>query len=183
MASRCFSNAARQRINGAFRPLTLLRSVAAFGALSMQACDVNAANQVRISGLSDVAFGSISNFAADSVRAQSLCLHAKSPPGNNYNITASGSGTGGAFLLSSGSAVLPFEVQWSDTPGQTTGTQLIPNQPLTGQHSTSGSGSADDCSKGPATTATLIVILRSAAIASATSGTYSGSLTLLVAPE
>jgi hypothetical protein len=142
-----------------------------------------AADTVRISGLSDVAFGSISNFASDSVLSQSVCLFAKSPPGDNYRVTASGSGPGGAFLLSSGTATLPFEVQWSSTPGQSSGSQLLPNQPLTGQRSTSGSASADDCSKGPATTASLVVILRSAALASASSGTYSGTLTLLVAPE
>jgi hypothetical protein len=141
-----------------------------------------AADYVRISGLSDLAFGSITNFAADSVLSESVCLAAKSPPGNNYRITASGSGSGGAFILTSGSGVLPFEVQWSAAPGQTSGVQLLPNQPLTGLHSSS-SNAADDCSKGPATTASLIVILRSGALASASSGTYTGALTLLIAPE
>jgi hypothetical protein len=157
---------------------------AAFAALLLAAVPVpaTAADTVRISGLSDLAFGSITNFATDSVLNESLCLAAKSPPGNNYRVTASGSGPGGAFALSSGSALLPFEVQWSATPGQTTGSQLLANQPLTGLNSSS-SNAADDCSKGPATTASLIVILRTAALASATSGTYTGTLTLLVAPE
>ncbi|HEU4683163.1 MAG TPA: hypothetical protein VFS39_01495, partial [Nitrospira sp.] len=136
----------------------------------------------RVSGLSDLAFGSITSFGTDSILSESVCLSAKSPPANNYRITASGSGSGGAFVLSSGSAVLPFEVQWSDTPGQSSGQQLLANQPMTGLHSSS-SNAVNDCSKGPATTASLIVILRSAALASATSGTYTGTLTLLVAPE
>jgi hypothetical protein len=152
------------------------------GLVALAAAPAQAANSVRISGLSDVAFGSISNFTVDAVSSQSVCLYAKSPPSNNYRVTASGSGTGGAFLLSSGTATLPFEVQWSDTPGKSAGTQLLANQPLTAQHSTS-SGSADDCSKGPATTASLIIVLRSAAVSAASSGTYSGTLTLLVAPE
>jgi hypothetical protein len=138
------------------------------------------ADGVRISGLSDVSFGSITSFAADSVRSQSVCLYAKAPPADNYRITASGSGSGGNFSLSSGTDALPYDVQWSNSPGQTTGIQLSPNVPLTGQPNAAKN---DDCSKGPATTASLIVILRSSALASALAGSYSGSLTLLVAPE
>jgi hypothetical protein len=158
---------------------------AAFATLALAAVPAQAiaADTVRISGLSDLAFGSITSFGTDSVLSESICLYAKSPPGDNYRVTASGSGSGGAFVLSSGSAVLPFEVQWSATPGQTSGLQLLANQALTGQHSASGSAAVDDCSKGPATSASLIVILRSAALGSASSGTYTGTLTLLVAPE
>lgn len=139
-----------------------------------------AADKVRISGLSDVAFGTITSSAADAVRSQSICLYAKAPPTNNYRITASGSGSGGAFYLSSGTDALPYEVHWSNSPGQSNGIQLSPNVPLPGQPN---SASNDDCSKGPATTASLIVILRSTALAAAIAGSYNGSLTLLVAPE
>ena len=142
-----------------------------------------AADTVSVRGLSDASFGTITNFAADAVRSESVCLHAKSPPTDNYSITASGSGAGGAFLLSSGSDTLTYEVQWSDVPNRTSGTQLLANMALTGQHSTSGTGSPDDCSTGPATTASLVVILRSSALSAASSGTYGGTLTLLVAPE
>lgn len=139
-----------------------------------------AADRARISALSDVSFGVITNFAADSVRNESLCLYSKSPPSDRYRITASGSGSGGAFELNSGSDTLPYEVEWSDAAGQATGTSLLPNQPLTAQQNTAG---IDDCSKGPATTASLVIVLRSAAITSATSGNYTGTLSLLVAPE
>lgn len=138
-----------------------------------------AADKVRITGLSDVAFGTITNFAADSVRSQSICVFAKST-NDNYRVTASGTGSGGAFTLSSGSDTLPYEVEWSDTSGQTSGAQLSANVAMTGQQSTATS---DDCSKGPATTASLVVILRSAAVSSAITGTYTGALTIVVAPE
>jgi hypothetical protein len=152
------------------------------GASALIGGPASAASSVRISGLSDIAFGTVTNFAADSVQSQSLCLYSKSPPNNNYRVTASGSGSGGEFVLVAGSRTLPYELQWSDTAGQIAGSQLLANQPLTAQHSTASS-SVDDCSKGPATTASLIVILRSAALAAASSGTYTGTLTLLVAPE
>lgn len=161
-----------------------LRLAAALGlAAVLWASQARAADEVRISRLSDVAFGSIASFSADYVRAQDLCVYAKSPPGNNYRITASGSGAGGAFLLAAGSATLPFEVQWADTAGQNSGTRLVANQPAVGLHSTAGAGDPGDCSKGSGMTASLIVILRSTAVASATSGNYTGALTLLVAPE
>jgi hypothetical protein len=140
----------------------------------------SAADKVRISALSDLSFGIITNFAADSVRSESLCLYAKSPPLDQYQITASGSGPGGSFELSSGSDNLSYEVQWSAIAGQSAGVPLVANQPLTAQQN---SASVDDCSKGAATTASLVVLVRSAAVSAASSGTYTGTLTLLVAPE
>jgi hypothetical protein len=58
--------------------------------------------------------------------------------------------------------------------------QLSPNVPLTGQTS---AASHQVCSNGPATSASLIVLLRSAGLSSVTAGTYSGTLTLLVGAE
>ena len=182
MARHCTSAASGGR-KGHGEPRRLVLACALLTSLvALAAAPAQAASSVRISGLSDVAFGSISNFTVDAVSSQSVCLYSKSPPANNYRITASGSGAGGAFLLSSGTATLPFEVQWSASAGQSAGTQLLANQPLTAQHS-SASTSVDDCSKGPASTASLIIVLRSAAVSAASSGTYSGTLTLLVAPE
>lgn len=76
--------------------------------------------------------------------------------------------------------MLPYEVQWSDAAGQTSGALLTANVPLTGLTSTA---SHDDCRTGPATTASLIVVLRAAAVSASISGSYDGTLTLLVAPE
>ena len=181
MAPKCTSTAKRRGARARqFSKLACF--ICASAASTLIANPASAASSVRISGLSDVAFGTITNFAADSTQSQSLCLYSKSPPANNYRVTASGSGAGGAFLLGSGSSTLAYELQWSDSPGQSTGNQLLANQPLTAQHSTA-STAVDDCSKGPATTASLIVILRSAAVTAASSGTYTGTLTLLVAPE
>ena len=137
-------------------------------------------NEVRISGLSDLAFGTITNLTVDSVLSESLCLYAKAKPTDLYRITATGSGSGGSFSLNSGSATLAYDVQWSASPNRGSGIQLTANQPLTGQPN----GASDSgCTSGSPTTASLIVILRSSALAAATSGTYTGTLTLLVAPE
>ena len=138
-----------------------------------------ASNKVRISGLGDVAFGTIANLGLDAVQSQSVCVYADTAT-NGYNVTASGSGSGGAFQLASGLARLAYEVQWSSSAGQSSGVQLSPNTPLPGQTS---SATQQTCNNGAATTASLILVLRSAALSSASAGSYSGTLTLVVGAE
>jgi len=140
---------------------------------------VAASNKVRLTNLTDVAFGTLSNFGSDAVQSQSVCLFADTTT-NGYNIVASGSGAAGAFQLASGLDTLAYEVQWSSSAGQTSGVQLAPSVPLTGQSSTA---TQQACSNGPANTASLIVIVRSTALSSAAAGSYSGTLTLVVGPE
>jgi hypothetical protein len=138
-----------------------------------------ASNKVRITQLGDITFGTIANLSTDATRSESVCLFADTAT-NGYNITAAGTGPGGAFQLSSGLSSMPYEVQWSSTPAQSSGTQLAPNLPLTGQAS---AATQQTCNNGPATTASLIIVLRTNALASATAGTYNGTLTLVVGPE
>ncbi len=138
-----------------------------------------ASNKVRITNLADVAFGTVANLGADAVQSQNVCLFADTLS-TGYNITAAGTGPGGAFQLMSGASPMAYEVQWSRSAGQSSGVALTPNVPLTGQTS---NATQQSCSTGPATTASLIIVLRSAALSSAVAGSYSGSLTLVVGPE
>ena len=138
-----------------------------------------AGNNVRITGLSDVAFGTVANLSTDWTRSQNICVYSNSPT-RGYHVQATGSGSGGAFALASGSNALAYEVEWNPVSGQSTGTTLSPNVALTGQVS---SATQQSCNSGPATSASLIIILRSAQLSAARAGTYSGTLTLLVAPE
>lgn len=137
------------------------------------------AQKVRITNLSDVDFGLISNLQADARRAQNVCVYSNST-GGRYSIIATGSGTGSSFALSNGSSSLDYEVEWSDQSGQTTGTSLSPNVAATGQAS---SATHQSCNSGPATSGSLIVVLRASSLTQAREGNYSGSLTLLVAAE
>jgi hypothetical protein len=159
-----------------------LLALASGAALAMLACAspaLAASNKVRLTGLSDVGFGTLANLAADALRSQSLCLYADTPT-NGYSITAIGSGSGSAFELNSGARTLPFDVAWNSVAGQSSGAQLSPNVPLTGQTSTA---TQQTCNNGPATSASLIVVLRSTALSNAMAGTYAGTLTLIVGPE
>jgi hypothetical protein len=135
-----------------------------------------AAQNVQVSGLSDVSFGAITGFGADLVRSQSICAYS-GLLGGRYTVTASGSGTGGAFTLSNGAARLPYEVQWSTSAGQSSGTNLSANSPQSGQTMLLS------CPVLQATNASLIVILRSTALSSATAGNYSGTLTVILSAD
>lgn len=135
------------------------------------------AQQVRISRLTDVAFGTISNFLIDQTRTQNVCAHSTSPT-RGYSVTARGNGTAFAFTLASGSNRLAYEVQWAGSTGQTTGTNLVANVAQTGF---TGRGNNSTCGNGTRT-ASLITILRSTAISAATTGNYTGTLTLILAP-
>lgn len=137
------------------------------------------AQRVRITNLSDVDFGLIANLQAESRRSQSICVFSNST-GNAYSVTASGSGPGASFALANGSSSLAYDVEWSRQSGQTSGTQLSANVALTGQTSTA---THQFCNNGPPTSASLTVILRAADLSQAREGSYSGSLTLLIAAE
>lgn len=158
-------NYRRQRWLGSIRRLTL---VAALG--------VSAASQaqsVQITRLSDVAFGTITNVGADQVQSQSVCAYS-GLLGGRYSITANGSGSGGAFTLANGSATMPYEVQWSTTAGQTSGTNLTAGTALTGQTMLLS------CPVLATVNSSLIVILRGTALSSATAGNYNGTLTVIL---
>lgn len=137
-----------------------------------------AADRARITGLSDVAFGTI-NGTGDQTASQSLCAYSSSST-NGYSVMASGSGSGGAFALSSGAAQLPYEVLWADSANQTGGTALVANAVQSGHVSVA---SQQTCNSGPSSSASLTIVIRDATHSAAGAGTYSGSLSLTIAPE
>ncbi|MBB3472913.1 spore coat protein U domain-containing protein [Sphingomonas sp. BK345] len=154
--------------------MATIRSIGQAAALSLVAvASPSVAQNVQVNGLSDVSFGSISGFGADLTRSQSICAFS-GLLGGRYTVTASGSGTGGAFTLANGAARLPYEVQWSTSAGQTSGTNLAANVPLAGQTMLLS------CPVLQTTNASLIVILRSTALSAATAGSYSGTLTVIL---
>lgn len=137
------------------------------------------AQQVRISRLTNVGFGTITALGTDQRRTRNVCVYS-SAAGGRYSITARGNGAANAFTIASGARTIPYEVQWAQTSGQTVGTALSSGVALTGQTSAAVNSG---CTLAPTRTATLIVILRGANLASATAGAYSGVLTLVVAPN
>lgn len=137
------------------------------------------AQKVRITNLSDMDFGTITNLQADSRRSQNVCLYSNGTVGG-YSVLASGSGSGAAFALSNGPNSLSYAVEWTDRSGQSSGANLSPNVALTGQAS---SATHQFCNSGPPTSASLTVVFRAADLSQAREGNYSGALTLLIAAE
>jgi hypothetical protein len=137
-----------------------------------------ASNNVRITQLSDVSFGLITNIA-DTSNSQSICVYSNSA-NDGYNVRAIGSGSSGAFTLASGSSSLAYDVEWNSAAGQANGTALTPNVALSGQFS---QARQQTCNSGPSSSASLIITIRSSVLARAEAGSYSGALTLVIGPE
>src|SRR5690606_26157158 len=101
------------------------------------------------------------------------------PHDRPYSVTATGSGTAGAFTLSSGSASIPYQVQWADLPGQTGGTMLQAGVTVPGF---GNAANGFDCNSLPET-ASLTITLLGSDLASAGAGSYSGTLQITIVPE
>lgn len=134
--------------------------------------------RVQISGLSDIAFGTVDPTVAAS-RAQDVCVWSNTG-GRGYTVTATGSGAANAFALSDGTSSLGYNVEWAGAAGQSTGTTLVSGSALGGLTSTATSPT---CSTGAAATASLIVSMSAANLQAASASTYTGTLTLVVAPQ
>lgn len=137
------------------------------------------AQQVRLTKLVDVPFGLLTTTAGDVSQAQSVCAYVQSLSGH-YNIRATGSGTAGAFTLAGAGAPMPYEVQWNGSANQTSGTSLVAGQALTGLTAVTVD---QNCALLVFSSASLIVLIRAAALSKATAGSYTGSLTLIIAAE
>lgn len=151
------------------------------GATSTGSISITAsvANRAQITGLSDVTFSAVDPGSAAS-NTQSDCVWSNTAT-KGYSITASGSGTAGAFTLANGALTVAYSVQWAASTGQSSGTALTAGTPLAGMTSTAVNPT---CSTSPTTTSSLIVGITAANLQSMTAATsYTGTLTLLVTPQ
>lgn len=135
-----------------------------------------AADKVRVSGFTDVNFGQLAVNGMDVSSSQNLCAYSGSQSGA-YSVLAS-TGTGTQFALQSPSGLLAFDVQWADSANRATGRQLVANVAEGGFVSAANN---HQCNNSPPT-ASLIVVLRANEVGSATAGSYSGQLSITIAP-
>ena len=151
------------------------------GATSTGSISIGASvpNRVQLSGLSDVSFTN-QDPATAAINAQNVCVWSNTST-KGYNVAASGSGAAGAFTLANGALTVPYTVEWAQTSGQSSGTGLAVSSALTGQQSTATNAL---CASGPSSTASLIIKMSTASLQSMQAATtYTGTLTLVVAPE
>jgi hypothetical protein len=138
-----------------------------------------AAGFVQLTGLSDVAFGSISDLTSDSAISETVCAFSNTLP-SRYSVTATGSGSGNAFTLTNGASTMAYEVQWNAAAGQTSGTSLTAGTALA---NVTSSALTTGCTLGLTPSGSLTVVLRAAALSAATSGSYTGTLSILISPN
>lgn len=151
------------------------------GATSTGSVSISASvpSRVRISGLTDVAFTSVDP-SVDVANAQNVCVWSNTST-KGYRLTATGSGASNAFTLANAALTVPYTVEWSGSSGQTGGTSLTAGTALTGLLSTATNS---NCASGPSASASLIVKIGAASLQTMDASTsYTGTLTLLVAPE
>ena len=122
---------------------------------------------VNISRLDDLDVGSLS--PSNLTATEAFCIYRNGT--GAYQITATGSGTGGAFAVTDGSIDLPYTLTIN-------GNAVAPGAPLSG---TGANQTSIVC--GATDNAALTIAFNSTEIAAANTGLYSGVLTLTVAPE
>ncbi|WP_420144656.1 hypothetical protein [Sphingobium sp.] len=136
-------------------------------------------NRAQITGLADVSFTNADPSGA-ATNTQSNCVWSNTAT-KGYSITATGSGTAGAFTLANGSLTAAYTVQWAASSGQATGSPLTAGTALSGLTSLAVSPT---CASAPTTTSSLIIGMSAAALQGMQSSTvYTGTLTLLVTPQ
>jgi hypothetical protein len=133
---------------------------------------------VRVTAVDDLALGTWTGTGALET-TDSVCIWTTT---GGYNVTATGDGGGGsAFQLSNGaSGTLDYTVKWDDAPASSTLTTMTSGTALSGQVS---GANTTDCNAGASLTATVGVEISESSLTAADSGSYSGVLTLVIAPE
>jgi hypothetical protein len=152
-----------------------------FGTTSTGSVTISASvpNRIQLTGLNDVTFTNQDpNVAA--ANAQNVCVWSNSAT-RGYYVTATGSGAASAFTLANGAATVPYTVEWAGTSAQTSGTALSASTAL---HGLTSAATNPTCGSGPTSSASLIVRMSTASLQSMQAATtYTGTLTLVVAPE
>lgn len=131
-------------------------------------------NLVRITDVAPLNFGSYSG-SGSAVQDDSVCVYTNNPSGQ-YKITARGSGTLYAFTITNGSTTIPYTVRWNNT-GSTSGNfQIDANI----QSSTLSGASTTSQTCAGVNNANFQVTMTRDAILGVPSGTYTGTLTLII---
>ena len=141
---------------------------------------MNVNDDVRISALADLDFGDFTG--TGDTRTSPACIYRNAGTlDRDYQVTAVGSGPGGAFVLTGVSgATIAYTVTFTDlTTAPTTSTALTSGTPIVG----SNAEPTTDCNSGADNNAEIVVDISTAAASAAPADAYTGLLTLTVAPD
>jgi hypothetical protein len=144
--------------------------------------NISLSDVVQISALNDINFPSWSNGDGAVEAFDDLCVYSNTS-GGGYNVTAQGQGAGFAFEVDDGGVnIMPYDVFWNDVSGTEVGrVSLSANGVLTSQ--TGASTNQLVCDGGSSLTSRVTIGFSNSSLNSAQVAVYSGTLTLIVAPE
>lgn len=138
--------------------------------------DLSISNLVRISGMADLNFGTVSG-TSDAVLDQDVCVWTNVAAGE-YKVNAHGDGAANAFTVSNGVGTMAYTVRWNDTVG-TSGNVALAAGVLSGVQS-NASTTSTTCGGGAS--ANYQVRFTQAVLSSVRPGTYTGVLTVVISP-
>lgn len=134
-------------------------------------------NRALITSLADVTFTNADPSVA-ATSSQGPCVWSNTST-RNYTITASGSGTAGAFTIASGSSVIPYSIGWANSANATSLTALT-----AGAASSAIASNATNISCGGTGNSTLKVTIGATDLQNmVATNSYTGTLTLVVTPQ
>jgi len=134
-------------------------------------------NRALITSLSDVTFTNADPSVA-ATSSQGPCVWSNTST-RNYTITASGSGTAGAFTVASGSSVIPYSVGWANSANAASPTALT-----AGTASSALTSNATNISCSGSGNSTLKVTIGASDLQDMiATQSYTGTLTLVVTPQ
>jgi len=134
---------------------------------------LDVAEEMQISSLIDMPFGTFAG--ADQTLTSPACIY-RSGGSQLYDITATGSGVGGAFVISGGGFTIPYAVDYTDDNTNTNA--MAPGTPWGGTGTDTDAACANTGDNG-----SIDVTITAANASAVPQGAYAGTLTLLVAPR
>ena len=158
----------------------------ALGATSVGSATISVtkAIQAQISDISDMTLANWSVGDGAVTLSSNVCVYSST---GSYKVTATGSGAGSAFSITSGSGTIPYSVTWNSGGAgglANSGTSLVTN--VQSAMMNNASTTSATCNGGGATnnTARIIVGISQADMnaAASTNTPYTGTLTMLVTP-
>jgi len=115
---------------------------------------------------------------------EDVCIYSTRPSGG-YTVLATGSGSGQDFSLSNGTRTIDYTVAWNaGGVGSLTNSGVSLTSNMVSGGLTNAATDSSSCSGTiPGPTARLIITISDSVMSSASSGSYSGTLTLVVTPN
>lgn len=176
---KSLANAAKGLVTGGIAALLASGAYAAvdgvpgFSSTGTLDISITVDDEVRISNLGDILLGTFAG--TDATGSSAACIYRNSA--TTYQITASGDGTANAFTLSDGTGTVPYSVTYADASA--TPVSVASGIALTGQD---GADTDVDCAV-TGNNASIGVTVSAADAAALPAGNYTGTLTLVVAPN